>query len=141
MPVDEWNADKVIRVATAHVGRNMKRAVLLVQKDVQRRLSVGQPVRRAASGRLYGTTAASAAPTAPRVLTGDLRKSIGHRVDITAGDVVGIVGARTAYARRLELGFFGTDSKGRNVNQAERPYLRPAIKDNLPKLIRIIGAP
>lgn len=30
------------------------------------------------------------------------------------------------YARRLELGFVGTDSKGRRYNQAPRPYLVPA---------------
>jgi len=31
-----------------------------------------------------------------------------------------------AYARRIEYGFVGMDSLGRNYNQAAQPYMRPA---------------
>ncbi len=31
-----------------------------------------------------------------------------------------------AYARRIEYGFVGQDSLGRNYNQAAQPYMRPA---------------
>lgn len=30
-------------------------------------------------------------------------------------------------AARLEYGFYGTDSRGRNVSQAPRPHFRPAL--------------
>mgnify|MGYP001292038658 CR=1 FL=1 len=35
----------------------------------------------------------------------------------------------TPYARRIELGFHGTDSLGRRYNQAGQPYLRPAYEE------------
>ncbi len=45
-------------------------------------------------------------------------------------ELTGVVGTNVEYARRLELGFVGTDSKGRKYNQAPRPYLRPALHKN-----------
>jgi hypothetical protein len=38
-------------------------------------------------------------------------------------------GFEPAYARRLELGFIGTDSLGRHYHQPPFPYMRPA-RDN-----------
>lgn len=35
-------------------------------------------------------------------------------------------GFEPAYARRIEYGFVGRDSLGRNYNQAAQPYMRPA---------------
>ncbi len=35
-------------------------------------------------------------------------------------------GLDPAYARRIEYGFIGQDSLGRNYNQAAQPYVRPA---------------
>ena len=35
-------------------------------------------------------------------------------------------GLDPAYARRIEYGFVGLDSLGRNYNQAAQPYIRPA---------------
>ncbi len=35
-------------------------------------------------------------------------------------------GLDPAYARRIEYGFIGTDSLGRNYHQAAQPYVRPA---------------
>lgn len=36
-------------------------------------------------------------------------------------------GFEPAYARRIEFGFFGTDSLGRTYHQAAQPYMRPAF--------------
>lgn len=149
MPVDEWTPEKVTRAVRAKVKRNMKRAMVLLQKDVQRRLSIGQPsgtsIRRSKkTGAQYvvGRPKRFGEGEPPRVLTGNLRKSITHDVKTTKRQVIGRTGsAGLPYARRLELGFFGTDSRGRNINQAERPYLRPALKENLTRIVRIIGAP
>ena len=42
--------------------------------------------------------------------------------------IVGLVGTNVEYAPRLEFGFKGTDSKGRQYNQEPRPFLFPAVK-------------
>lgn len=38
------------------------------------------------------------------------------------------IGSNVQYARRVELGFTGQDSLGRNYNQPAKPYLRPILK-------------
>lgn len=40
------------------------------------------------------------------------------------------IGTDVEYARRIELGFAGTDSLGRRYNQPAHPYLRPALMDS-----------
>ena len=51
-------------------------------------------------------------------------------VDYAAPTATGAAGlwgvADVVYARRMELGFQGTDAKGRHVNAQPRPWLRPA---------------
>ncbi len=138
MPVDKWNSKKLVKTVGGVMEKRMARAMLILQGDVQRRLSVGQPVVRSKSGNLRGTVQAEPAPVPPRVLTSRLRTSITNRVEIVLDVVVGRVGTNVPYARRLELGFFGTDSKGRNFNQEARPYLRPSLTENLPRLLKIL---
>lgn len=79
---------------------------------------------------------------APHVLTGALRSSITGKVVNGSGHVSSIygvsVGTASAYAKRLELGFYGTDSKGRKYNQAPRPFLKPAYQNNRRKIKQII---
>jgi len=49
----------------------------------------------------------------------------------STGDKVIIdIGTDVEYARRIELGFAGTDSLGRTFNQAAKPYLRPALLES-----------
>ncbi|MCP4871635.1 MAG: hypothetical protein GY898_23240 [Proteobacteria bacterium] len=51
--------------------------------------------------------------------------------------VVGRWGVRgVVYARRIELGFQGKDSRGRVVDAPSYPYLRPAAEEEYPKLKR-----
>ena len=134
---DKWNSKRVVKRVARLIEKNMGAAMLILQGEVQRKISVGQPVVRSKGGSLRGTVKAQPAPTPPRVLSGRLRTSITHSVEgsLLTRMIIGRVGSNVPYARRLELGFFGTDSKGRNINQGERPYLRPALKENLPKLI------
>ena len=75
----------------------------------------------------------------PGVDTGRLRNSITHEIDTVLWDIIGRVGTNVEYARRLELGFHDTDSKGRHVDQAPRPYLRRAIEENKQELINILS--
>jgi hypothetical protein len=115
----------------------MQSAVLLLQGAVQKRISRGQPVRRTPAGNLVGLDP-SLPGESPKVVSSRLRTSIAHDVRQEPNMIVGRVGSNLTYARRLELGFFGTDSLGRNFNQAERPYLRPALAENLPRLTDIL---
>lgn len=49
----------------------------------------------------------------------------------STGEVVTIdIGTDVEYARRIELGFAGTDSLGRTYNQSAKPYLRPALLES-----------
>lgn len=77
---------------------------------------------------LVSSPASPSAPGQPPArVSGALVASIGHDVVVFVDGPHALVFAGTAYARRLELGFFGTDSLGRRYAQAPRPYLRPAL--------------
>lgn len=71
----------------------------------------------------------------PGVLTGTLKRSIATRLMPMNVQV----GTNVIYARRLEFGFTGTDSRGRSYNQAARPYLYPALRRNKAEIIKIIS--
>lgn len=72
-------------------------------------------VRRNASGR--------PGPNAP---TGDYRRTWGIHFGL-GGSVV--VGTNAVQARRLEYGFFGEDSLGRNYRQRPYPHAAPAFRE------------
>lgn len=66
----------------------------------------------------------------PHKVTGNLQVHI-HAIPavLEEGAIIAGMGVpmeQVPYARRLELGFVGTDSKGRHYNDPPRPYLRPA---------------
>lgn len=67
---------------------------------------------------------------APRMVTGNLIRSLKVEVKVTKKGVVGILTSDSPYAMRLEYGFFGVDSLGRFYQQAPRPFLRRSITDN-----------
>ena len=69
------------------------------------------------------------------VLTGRLRSSITHEVK----DRVGKVGTNVKYAKRIEFGFQGTDSKGRTYNQSPQSYLYSALRDNFAFIKKKLG--
>src|ERR1041385_5582267 len=117
--------------------RGMERALMFVEGEVIRSISIGQAVKRSKGGRLRGLNP-SAPGEPPHVLYGRLRQSIRHALSVTAEGITGRVGSNVIYARRLELGFVGTDAKGRNYNQAPRPYLRPAILNNRARIFELI---
>lgn len=61
--------------------------------------------------------------------THNLRTSIDTEVErANNSSVVGRTGTNVEYARRIELGFVGTDSLGRRYNQSGKPYLAPAAR-------------
>lgn len=66
----------------------------------------------------------------PGVVTGHLRRSILVLNEGRQGPFSWFtrVAPRTPYARRLELGFVGADSRGRRYTQPPYPYMRPALR-------------
>lgn len=48
------------------------------------------------------------------------------------------IGTNVVYAARIEFGFTDTDSLGRVYDQAEKPYLRPAVENNSEKITKFI---
>ncbi len=65
----------------------------------------------------------------PRVRTGTLRRSITIRYPHRGGGVwEAQIGPTVIYARRVELGFDGSDAIGRTYHQPPYPYFRPAFQ-------------
>lgn len=139
MTIVSWTPENVMHATTRQLERGMTLAMLAVQATAVKKLSTGQAVRRSKSGRLVGL-GPSTPPDPPHVLTGRLRQSITQEVTVEPNAVVGRVGTNVVYARRLELGFVGTDAAGRNINQAPRPYLRPSLDENRTEILRLLGA-
>lgn len=59
--------------------------------------------------------------------TGRLRSSIVDEISRDSRGLVARVGTDVKYAARIEFGFSGKDSLGREYNQAAQPFLRPAV--------------
>lgn len=131
MPVDS-DATKaaldavVVRVNAAARGV-AGTAALLIQGRAQRRLHVG-----------YG------------VVSGTMRRSVHVEgpTEIIRGVYAARVGPSVIYARRFELGFFGTDSLGRvymergtqppdRLGSIKRPFLVPAVNESRSAIQRI----
>jgi hypothetical protein len=70
---------------------------------------------------------ASRVGESPHRRTGELQKSFKWIVKVGAVTVSLRVFTDNVYAARLEFGFIGTDSLGRNINQGPRPYWRPVL--------------
>jgi len=64
------------------------------------------------------------------VLTGNLRGSITHEIKVTKNEVKGVVGTNVNYAIPQEYG---------TSKMAAHPYLRPALKKNIPKIKQLLG--
>lgn len=83
------------------------------------------------TGRIYrrrGVTHQASAPGEPPAfdigrLTGSARQEFDRNL------LQGTAIWSTGYALRLELGFFGTDSRGRRYQQEPRPFARPALEN------------
>lgn len=69
------------------------------------------------------------------VLSGTLRRSWKS----SSEGLTAFTGPTVIYARRIELGFRGTDSAGRTYNQAPNPYVKPARDQSMPAVRAFIG--
>lgn len=76
----------------------------------------------------------------PKKVSGRFFKSVTSQVvRDTDGSVLGLIGTDVPYQPRLELGFVGTDSKGRVYHQAPRPAFRPALEMSRQRIRQILG--
>lgn len=90
--------------------------------------NIAQAVDRATASTATQAKAGASGRPGPNVITGDFRRSITNQKATTEGsEIAGYVGSNAAQARRLELGFVGTDALGRNYNQPPYPWLTPTI--------------
>jgi hypothetical protein len=80
-------------------------------------------------GRVGGLPSPAGGP--PAVVSGNLRRSIQNDIDVKGDDVIGVLFSNVIYSRALELGY-----PARNL--LPRPYLEPAIRDNIRTLEDII---
>lgn len=77
---------------------------------------------------------ASMVGKSPHRRSGDLQRSFKFDVKTGLISVTLRVFTNIAYALRLEFGFVGTDSLGRNINQGPRPYWRVVMAQNRHKI-------
>jgi phage gpG-like protein len=115
--------------------RRLTAVAMNIEADVVSSISIGQSVKRTKGGFLRGL-GPSAEGQPPHVLYGRLRQSIAKEVMRQVGRVIARIGTNMEYARRLELGFVGTDARGRNIHQGPRPFLQPALDRHLKDVAR-----
>lgn len=134
MPILEWNAGRVQQAMADKAEHGMTLAATYVESEAKQMVSRGN--RSGDNPSMPGEP--------PKSVLGNLRADISHFVERTATEVRGFVGVRKgsiadAYAMRLELGFVGIDSLGRNIDQAPRPFLRPAMLRSRDKIVALIA--
>lgn len=103
----------------------------------------GIVVRNGAKLQTQAKANASGRP-GPNAPTGDFRRSINRRTTKTVKSSETEVGSSQVQARRLEYGFVGQDSLGRNYNQPAYPSLGPALDTVAPGFIaemEVLGVP
>jgi len=136
MPIRNWTPEAIMQAALDEQEKRMRLAVVLIQGKVRQLINRGQKKRR--SGNRYVGLDPSKPGEPPKKLSNLLFTSIATEVIRQKRQVIGVVGTNVKYARRLELGFVGTDRLGRRINQAPRPYLRRAMLENRDAVSRIL---
>ena len=82
--------------------------------------------------------AAASGRPGPRAITGDYRRSWQHEYRGGGGSFTSMVGTSAPQGRRLEFGFHGQDSLGRNYNQPPFPHARPAFDATAPEFEKAV---
>lgn len=107
----------------------MATAVQVVVANVKRLLNRGNPTGKNPSK----------PGEPPKKVSAQLQGSITGIVERDGDQVLGAVGTNLKKARRLEFGFVGRDSAGRVIDQGERPFLRPGLRNSIDKVKKILG--
>lgn len=124
-----WHEEAVLKAAQQTVVQRMNVAVIVVRDQVKVLVNRGNPTGKDPS----------APGEPPKKVSGRFFKSVTSRVIVKENEVVGVVATDVPYQPRLELGFFGTDKRGRVYRQAARPSFRPAMVMTRPTVKRVLG--
>lgn len=85
---------------------------------------------------LSAVKAHAAGRPGPRMITGDYNRSIALDVVRGAdGSHTARIGTSKVQGARLEFGFFGVDSRGRNYHQSAYPHFGPAFDQIAPQFV------
>lgn len=76
----------------------------------------------------------------PRLITGDYVRSMNTRTSLSPAGPTATVGTAAPQGRRLELGYRGTDSRGRRYNQPPYPHWNPALDEVAPAFAAAIAS-
>lgn len=122
----KWFGDSIAERVRKGVMRGVISGTQIVQEEMIR--SIMEPPK---SGKIYTRRGvkhqASAPGEKPANDTGNLAKSITTSFD--PANLTGTINVGAEYGARLEYGFVGQDSAGRTIDQAPRPFARPALAD------------
>ena len=126
MEVIKWYGKKVLDKATAVNFSAMKKAALMVERDVKlgfQKTGSGREYKR--GGKIHKV---SRSGEYPAVDTGALRASIQNKVYENGGNVIGMVGTDLKYGLFLEVG---------THNMQPRPFLRRTVIKDGRKITKI----
>ena len=109
----------------------LTRAAVEIIAEVQESHLSGPKMRRGVGGTTRATLA---------VRTGRLRKSIHHRITVSANKTTAQIGTNLVYGRIHEYG--GTISngfgRGLRIEMPERAYLRPSVRKMQPRVVELL---
>ena len=137
MPKIKWDTKKVNGKLYEVLERNVGKAAAYAASESRKSIK-SQPRRIYPSGRMVGLDP-SRPGEPPKQVTARLKQSLKSAVKREGKEVVGAYGTNVIYGRALELGFTGTDSRGRVHRLAARPYLRPIVSKFKRQIGKIIA--
>lgn len=135
-----WDGDSIQNSSYEKIVRSMQRVAFYLEKVAKKKVSRRNAPRvRVGRSGMRGLNPSKEGES-PKLVTGTLRSNISGQVIKERDKVIGVLGVRKGpaekYARRLEKGFVGKDSRGRTVNQGKRPFLRPTVAENKGKIMK-----
>jgi len=104
-------------------------AVEVIAFAQKKYLGAPKKMPRGVSGGFFGSYLA--APT------GTLRRSLTKKVKVGGNGVSAKIGTNIKYAAIHEYG--GTTGRNRSVTMPERPFLRPSIQKNRPRILELVS--
>lgn len=122
--------------------QNVINAAIYLVGQIKKKLGTGQRTGKVykVPGTKNKTYTASAPGEPPAVMLSNLITSITYQLTVdTPTEIAAQVGTNIEYARRLEFGFFDTDSLGRQYNMPARPYFRSTYIEHKEKIKAILG--
>ena len=123
-----------LRELDAAIGRLSTRLSLVARTTVTRAAARVEAEAKHNFDGAHGRGQPHVGGASPNVVSGTLRRSIGHSMISRIGTVDWgtIVGPRTKYARRVELGYPGGEGRG-HQHTRPFPYFKPAVDKVIPE--------